>query len=151
MTKTPAPIVVEINISGLTLEGDDANRETGLGTITIDHDADMAYPGQATRSGDQQRVWIDGESSALDESETVSDNNLVEHTTISGKYGLPTGGEIHYDNNGVIRLVIIDPGGDGNWMDNKFHHGHRVGHARHISQPGQLQGHGGGYQCAADR
>ena len=59
-------------------------------------------------------------SSALDESETVSDSNLVEHTTISGKYGLPTGGEIHYDNNGVIRLVIIDPGGDGNWMDNNF-------------------------------
>ena len=118
--KTPAPIVIEINISGLTLEGDDENRETGLGTITIDHDADTAYPGQATRSGDMQRVWIDGESSALDESETVSDNNLVEHTTISGKYGLPTGGEIHYDNNGVIKLVIIDPGGDGNWMDNDF-------------------------------
>ena len=50
--KTPAPIVVEINISGLTLEGDDADREDGLGTITIDHNADTAYPGQATRSGD---------------------------------------------------------------------------------------------------
>ena len=119
-TKTPAPIVVTINISGLTLEGDDADREDGLGTITIDHNADTAYPGQATRSGDMQRVWIDGESSALDESETVSDNNLVEHTMLSGKYGLPTGGEIHYDNNGVIRLVIIDPDGDGNWMDNNF-------------------------------
>ena len=118
--KTPAPIVVTINISGLTLEGDDADRETGLGAITIDHDADLAYPGQATRSGDQLRVWIDGESSALDESETVSDQNLDEHPTISGKYGLPTGGEIHYDNNGVIKLVIIDPGGDGNWMDNDF-------------------------------
>ena len=118
--KTPAPIVITINISGLTLEGDDADREDGLGTITIDHNADTAYPGQATRSGDQQRVWIDGESSALDESETVSDSNLVEHTTISGKYGLPTGGEIHYDNNGVIKLVIIDPDGDGNWMDNNF-------------------------------
>ena len=119
-TKTPAPIVVTINISGLTLEGDDANREDGLGTITIDHNADLAYPGQATRSGDMQRVWIDGESSALDESETVSDQNLDEHTMLSGKYGLPTGGEIHYDNNGVIRLVIIDPDGDGNWMDNNF-------------------------------
>ena len=118
--KTPAPIVVTINISGLTLEGDDADREDGLGTITIDHNADEAYPGQAARSGDQQRVWIDGESSALDESETVSDSNLVEHTMLSGKYGLPAGGEIHYDNNGVIRLVIIDPGGDGNWMDNNF-------------------------------
>ena len=118
--KTPSPIVVTINISGLTLEGDDADREDGLGTITIDHNADTAYPGQATRSGDDMRVWIDGESSALDESETVSDNNLTEHTMISGKYGLPTGGEIHYDNNGVIKLVIIDPDGDGNWMDNNF-------------------------------
>ena len=118
--KTPAPLVIEIHISGLTLEGDDADREDGLGMITIDHNADLAYPGQATRSGDMQRVWIDGESSALDESETVSDSNLVEHTELSGKYGLPTGGEIHYDNNGVIRLVIIDPSGDGNWMDNDF-------------------------------
>ena len=118
--KTPAPIVVTINISGLTLEGDDANREDGLGVITIDHNADEAYPGQAERDGDMQRVWIDGESSALDESETVSDSGLVEHTMLSGKYGLPAGGEIHYDNNGVIRLVIIDPGGDGNWMDNNF-------------------------------
>ena len=139
---TPAPIVVTINISGLTLEGDDANRETGLGTITIDHNADVAYPGQADRQGDMQRVWIDGESSALDESETVSDSNLVEHTTISGKYGLPTGGEIHYDNNGVIKLVIIDPDGDGNWMDNNFIMDIESEHARHIGQPGQLQGHG---------
>ena len=118
--KTPAPIVVTINISGLTLEGDDADREDGLGIITIDHNADVAYPGQAIREGDMQRVWIDGESSALDESETVSDQALVEHTMLSGKYGLPAGGEIHYDNNGVIRLVIIDPDGDGNWMDNNF-------------------------------
>ena len=117
---TPGPIVVEINISGLTLEGDDANREEGLGMITIDHNADTAYPGQATRSGENLRVWIDGESSALDEADTVADNNLDEHPTAAGKYGLPTGGEIHYDNNGVIRLVIIDPGGDGNWVDNSF-------------------------------
>ena len=144
---TPAPIVVEINISGLTLEGDDANRDTGLGTITIDHDADTLYPGQAARSGDAMRVWIDGESSALDESATVTDQDLDEHTDIPGKYGLPTGGEIHYDNNGVIRLVIIDPGGDGNWMDNDFImdiESDELG----ISA---LQGHGGGYQCAADR
>ena len=41
-----------------------------------------------------QRVWIDGESSALDESELdrSTDSNLVEHTDISGKYGLPNGG-----------------------------------------------------------
>ena len=27
---------------------------------------------------------------------------------------------IPYDSNGVIKLVIIDPGGDGNWVDDKF-------------------------------
>ena len=117
---TPNPITVTINISGLTLEGDDANRETGLGTITVRHNADLAYSGQELRTGNDQRIWIDGESSALDESETVSDSQLVEHTDFSGKYGLPTDGELHYDNNGVIKLVIIDPGGDGNWVDNKF-------------------------------
>ena len=31
MERPPVPIVVTINISGLTLEGDDANREDGLG------------------------------------------------------------------------------------------------------------------------
>ena len=117
---TPNPIVVTITISGLTTEGDNANNESGLGTITIAHNADVAYPGQEARTGDNQRIWIDGESSALDEAETVADSALVEHTVASGKYGLPTGGEIHYDNNGEIKLVIIDPGGDGNWVDNDF-------------------------------
>ena len=117
---TPGPITIEITISGLTLEGDDANRETGLGMITVAHNADESYSGQTVRTGDNQRIWIDGESSALDEAETVDDGQLVEHTEISGKYGVPNNGEIHYDNNGVIRLVIIDPGGDGNWVDNNF-------------------------------
>ena len=40
--------------------------------------------------------------------------------TASGKYGVDSGDFIPYDNNGVIRLVIIDPSGDGNWVDNKF-------------------------------
>ena len=35
-------------------------------------------------------------------------------------YGVADEAIIPYDNNGVIRLVIIDPGGDGNWQDNKF-------------------------------
>ena len=30
------------------------------------------------------------------------------------------GAEIPYDSNGVIKLVIIDPGVDRNWQDNKF-------------------------------
>ena len=34
---TPNPVTITINISGLTLEGDDANREDGLGTITLVH------------------------------------------------------------------------------------------------------------------
>ena len=35
-------------------------------------------------------------------------------------YGVAGGAEINYDSNGVIKLVIIDPGGDGNWADNSF-------------------------------
>ena len=117
---TPGPITIEITISGLTLEGDDANRESGLGTIQVVHNADEEYSGQDIRTGNMQRIWIDGESSALDEAATVEDAALVEHTEISGKYGVPNNGRLHYDNNGVIRLVIIDPGGDGNWVDNNF-------------------------------
>ena len=113
---TPAPVAIDINISGLTLDGDDANGDTGLGTITLDHDADTVYPGKDTASGDSLRVWIDGESSAFDEAVTA----LVEHTELDGKYGVPTGGRINYDRNGVIRLLIIDPDKDGNWIDNKF-------------------------------
>ena len=35
-------------------------------------------------------------------------------------YGVADMAVIPYDSNGVIKLVIIDPGGDGNWQDNKF-------------------------------
>ena len=128
-TTTPAPITVTIRISGLTLEGDDANRETGLGVITLEHDADYGqdrtrWREETTTSAlDNRRVWVDGESSALDEGRigTGSDESpLEEHMTASGKYGVSTGDFIPYDNNGVIRLVIIDPSGDGNWVDNKF-------------------------------
>ena len=114
--KTPAPVAIDINISGLTLDGDDANGDDGLGVITLDHDADEVYPGKGVASGNSLRVWIDGESSAFDEAIT----ELVEHTELDGKYGVPTGGEIKYDRNGVIRLLIIDPDKDGNWIDNKF-------------------------------
>ena len=121
---TPAPIVIEIRISGLTLDGDNANRETGLGTITLVHDADTAYPGQAVREEEQRRVWLDGESSAYDESRGLTGGNAItaddEHSMASGKYGVSSEDVIPYDNNGVIRLVIIDPMGDGNWVDNSF-------------------------------
>ena len=119
--ESPAPLVIQISISGLTLEGDDANREDGLGVITLVHNADAAYTGKAeVTDGDNLRVWVDGESSALDEARVIADNTIDEHTMASGKYGLATGEEIPYDNNGVIRLVIIDPAGDGNWVDNNF-------------------------------
>ena len=113
---TPAPVAIDISISGLTLDGDDANGDSGLGTITLDHDADTVYPGKGVASGNSLRVWIDGESSAFDEATT----GLTEHTELDGKYGVPTGGRINYDRNGVIRLLIIDPDKDGNWIDNKF-------------------------------
>ena len=114
---TPNPIEITINISGLTLEGDMANREDGLGAITLVHNADTAYSGQLERSDEQRRVWVDGSSSAVDEARLDSAD---EHSTASGKYGLTTGDAIPYDNNGQIKLVIIDPGGDGNWVDNMF-------------------------------
>ena len=120
---TPAPITITINIGGLTLEGDDADREDGLGIITLVHDADEDYSGQENRdtrnSGNERRVWVDGESSALDEGR-LSALNLEEHPDAPGKYGVSTTDQIPYDNNGVITLVIIDPEGDGNWVDNSF-------------------------------
>ena len=120
---TPNPVTITINISGLTLEGDDANREDGLGTITLVTDADTMYSGQETRVNEQRRIWVDGESSALDEGRIGTgqgESDLEEHSMASGKYGVTSGDFIPYDNNGVITLVIIDPGGDGNWVDNKF-------------------------------
>ena len=117
-TTAPAPpITITINVSGLTLEGDDANREDGLGEITLVHDADDAYSGQAEREDDNRRIWVEGSSSAVDEARLDAAD---EHAAASGKYGVTTGDAIPYDNNGVITLVIIDPGGDGNWVDNSF-------------------------------
>ena len=114
---TPDPITVTITVSGLTLEGDDQNRETGLGAITLAHDADEAYTGQGARADEQRRIWVDGSSSAVDEARL---NSQDEHGDAPGKYGVTAGGVIPYDNNGVITLVIIDPMGDGNWVDNSF-------------------------------
>ena len=124
---TPNPITITINVRGLTLEGDDANREDGLGVITLVHDADNDYAGQADRdtreNGNERRIWVDGESSALDEGRIGTgqgESDLEEHPDAPGKYGVSSGDFIPYDNNGVIKLVIIDPSGDGNWVDNKF-------------------------------
>ena len=114
---TADPIEVTINISGLTLTGDDANREDGLGTITIVHNGDEAYSGQEARSGQTARVWVDGSSSAIDEARL---SGRTEADAAPGKYIVATTNEIPYDNNGEIKLVIIDPGGDGNWVDNMF-------------------------------
>ena len=116
---TPNPIEVTIRISGLTLEGEGANREDGLGTITIVHDADDDYSGQAERSAQTSRVWVDGSSSAVDEGRLTT---RTEATAAPGKYivGGAANNEIPYDNNGEIKLVIVDPGGDGNWVDNMF-------------------------------
>ena len=114
---TPNPIEVTIRISGLTLEGEGANREDGLGTITIVHNADAAYPGQEARSAQTARVWVDGSSSAVDEGRLSS---RTESTGAPGTYIVATGDEIPYDNNGEIKLHIVDPGGDGNWVDNMF-------------------------------
>ena len=120
---TPAPVDVIINVSGLTLavpatEGTpaiDGNAETGLGTLTIVHDADAAD----TLMGGSRRIWLDSESSAVDNAPARL-SSLTAHPDHDTLYGLDTGDTIPYDNNGVIRLVLIDPDGDGDWMDNEF-------------------------------
>ena len=122
--KTPAPITIDINVSGLTApsDGNAGDLETGLGMLTLVHDADTAYPGQDARTADNRRIWLDSKSSAIDEAELAGNSDLNAHTDADKAhlYGVMTGVEINYDNNGVIKLVIIDPDGDGNWGDNKF-------------------------------
>ena len=57
----PTPITNTITVSGLTLEGDDIDREDGLGVITLNHDADGEYPGQSMLANDHdRRIWLDG-------------------------------------------------------------------------------------------
>ena len=117
---TAEPIMVEIEVSGLTLSGVGANRESAFGTLTIEHDADIIYPGQdAARTEANQRIWVDTTSSALDEARLVAGLTAAAapHSHLSG---VPDEMVLPYDNNGVIRLVIIDPDGDGNWVDDKF-------------------------------
>ena len=117
---TADPITVEIEVSGLTLSGRGANRTNAFGTLTIQHDADDIYPGQdEERALRRQRIWVDTTSSALDEDELPETLTLAlaPHRHLEG---VTDGLELPYDNNGVIRLVIIDPGGDGNWQDDKF-------------------------------
>ena len=115
---TADPITVEIEVSGLTLSGVGANRENAFGTLTIQHDADDVYPGQdLARATDQQRIWVDTTSSALNEAGLTGTRAAAPHEHL---LGVPDPFVLPYDNNGVIRLVIIDPGGDGNWQDDKF-------------------------------
>ena len=71
---TADPITVEIEVSGLTLSGTGANRTTAFGTLTIEHDADIPYPGQDPARADQmQRIWVDETSSALDDDALVAE------------------------------------------------------------------------------
>ena len=117
---TAEPVMVEIDVSGLTLSGPGANRTTAFGTLTIQHDADLEYPGQAVRTAANQRIWLDTTSSALDE-DAIDLTALTAAAAPNGHlYGVPDDLVLPYDNNGVIRLVLIDPGGDGNWVDNRF-------------------------------
>ena len=115
---TADPITVEIDVSGLTLSGRGANRTTAFGTLTIEHDADLPYPGQDERTTADQRIWVDTTSSALAEGDL--DGLTAAAAPHQHLLGVTAGLELPYDNNGVIRLVIIDPGGDGNWQDDKF-------------------------------
>ena len=116
---TADPITVEIEVRGLTLSGVGADRDDGVGALTIQHDADIAYPGQEVRETTNQRIWLDTTSSALDEDSLVTGLTpaAAPHSHL---VGVTNDLALPYDNNGVIKLVIIDPGGDGNWVDNMF-------------------------------
>ena len=107
-------------MGGLTSpsEGVVGDLEDGLGALTLEHDADDAYPGQQARTGDNRRIWLDSKSSAIDEAELAGRSGFTAHTDADKThlYGVATEAVIPYDSNGVIKLIIIDPGGDGNWM-----------------------------------
>ena len=122
--KTPAPITIDINVSGLTApsDGEGGNLKIGLGELTFMHDADDAYPGQDARADANRRIWLDSKSSAIDEEELNVREKFTRHPDADKAhlYGVGDEARIPYDNNGVIKLVIIDPGGDDNWQDNKF-------------------------------
>ena len=129
-TDTGVPQIVDIVISGLTAPSDGppvvtGNLATGLGTLTLAHeaDADNTAPGN-------RRVWLILEgSTALD---TTGDDAHEDDGDTSGtpadvandgKIGLANsenGLTLNYDKNGIIRLAIIDPGGDENWGDDSF-------------------------------
>ena len=112
---TGDPLIVEVRISGLTKTGPTANNEDGLGMLWIEHDAESSSVADENR-----RVWIlhDG-STAMDED--------AQGLGVGGKESIQAGttrdentNQIHYDDNGIIRLAIIDPAGDDNWRDDKF-------------------------------
>ena len=117
---TPAPQIVDIVISGLTSPSEGppvvaGNLATGLGTLTLAHEADL----QGT-TAQNRRVWLIYEgSTALDEDEHPDNDGEDD-----GKLGLEntndTGLDLKYDKNGIIRLAIIDPAGDQNWGDDSF-------------------------------
>ena len=119
---TGAPVEVLISVSGLTLPvaategtpGVVGNETSAFGTLKLRHDADPQGV-----SGDSLRVWLDSESSAIDEDMLTA---LTAHTDADKDhlYGVPDDTTLPYDNNGVIRLLLIDPDGDGDWEDDEF-------------------------------
>ena len=118
-TDTPSPQFVDIVIRGLTSpsEGPPAvagNLATGLGTLTLAHEADLSGT-----SAQNRRVWLIYEgSTALNEDEHPDNDGEDD-----GKLGLEnnaTGLTLNYDKNGIIKLGIIDPAGDQNWEDDSF-------------------------------
>ena len=79
------------------------------------------YPWSRTRMGNMRRIWLDSESSAIDEVRLAGDGVYqAPRPDKAHLYGVATNATIYYDSNGVIKLVIIDPGGDGNWQDDEF-------------------------------
>ena len=119
-SKTGAPLLVTINIRGLNTDSSDKipnNGTTGLGELSLEHNADTGL------TDTDRRIWLDVDgSSALNEGHDDYTNKLDSETDSIGgdKVVLETANILHYDRNGTIKLVIIDPAGDGDWLDDKF-------------------------------
>ena len=119
--KGPAQIV-DIRISGLTAPSDGppadlGNLASGLGMLTITHeDLDEGIVDVDARSG-TQRLWLilEGSTALADSHMDTADDMNNGKVALSGMSN-----QFAYDNNGIIRLAIIDPVGDNNWKDDEF-------------------------------
>ena len=118
----PGVQIIDINISGLPADDPDTegtDESQALGMLTLEHDAEGATTDSV--AGPDNRVWLDLSDASTALEEGHSDYSAGNRRgAMMDKLSLDGSNELHYDKNGVIRLVIIDPAGDQNWGDDSF-------------------------------